>query len=81
MLAADMRAQRFELVFGAMRGEVGDLRLEAACVGRGGIDDAAAEFQDGFGPALQLMRKALRIRVQADLQQGVPGGPGVFEFL
>ena len=43
----DVRDQRLQLVLGAARGEVGDLRLEAAHqVGRG-IDDALAEFEDG----------------------------------
>jgi hypothetical protein len=39
MLFVDVGDQRFELVFGAAGGEVGDLRLEAADQVGGGIDD------------------------------------------
>jgi hypothetical protein len=47
----DVGDQRFELVLGAARGEVGDLRLEGAGeVGRG-VGDLAAEAEDGVGLA------------------------------
>ena len=45
----DVSNQRFELVFGAARGEVGDLRLEGAGeVGRG-VGDFGAEAEDRVG--------------------------------
>ncbi|CFW47100.1 Uncharacterised protein [Bordetella pertussis] len=81
MLRADVLAQGFELVFGAVRGEIRDLRLEAARVRRGGVDDVAAELEDGVGLAFQFARKALGVGVQPHLQQRLAGAPGVFEFL
>ena len=80
MLVANVGAQRFELFLGAVGGEVGDLRLEAAGVGRGGVDDLAAELEDRVRLVLQFAREALRIGIQPDLQERLPGRPGVFEF-
>ena len=69
MLVANVGAQRFELFLGAVGGEVGDLRLEAAGVGRGGVDDLAAELEDRVRLVLQFAREALRIGIQPDLQE------------
>jgi hypothetical protein len=73
----DVGDQVLQLVFGALGGEIGDLRLEGAGQVGGGIDDALAESQHRIRPALEVGRKTLDVRVQPDAQQGVivlPGG-------
>ena len=65
-----MLHQALELAFGAVGGEIGDLRLEGRDqIGRG-IDDGRAEVVDLVRIALQPARKALGLRVQADAQHG-----------
>src|SRR5690606_39795389 len=49
VVAANVPAQRLELVFGAFGGKVGNLRLETTYIGRRGIDNGTAEFEDGVG--------------------------------
>ncbi len=49
--AVDVLDQPLELVFGALRGEVGDLRLEGADQVLGRIDDGGAEIEDARGVA------------------------------
>jgi hypothetical protein len=81
MFVVDVRDQRFELVLGAARGEVGDLRLEGAGqVGRG-IGDLAAEAEDRVRLVLQMGREFRRIGVEADAEQRVVGLPGGGEGL
>ena len=76
----DVPAQRLELVLGAAGGEIGDLGLERARVGRGDVGDGPAEVEDAVGPSAQFSGKAGGIRVQADGQQGVGRGPGLRQF-
>ena len=66
MALADMSDHSLELRFGTRRGEVGDLRLERAGVGCGGVDNGTAEIGDGRLASAQGGRKAVRIGIQAD---------------
>src|SRR5690606_32273123 len=81
VLGSNVFAQGFELVFGTLRGKVSDLRLEATRIGRRGIDDVATKLKNRIGFAVEFARKTLGIRIQADLQQCVASGPGLFELL
>jgi hypothetical protein len=76
VLLVDVADQRFELVLGAVRREVGDLRLEGAGeVGRG-VGDRLAEFEDGVAAALQMGGEFRRVGVEADAEQGIVARPG-----
>ncbi len=77
----DVRDQLLELVFGALRGEIGDLGLERADQVGGGVDDGAAEREDRPARGGQRRRQARRVRVQPHAQQGIvalPGGGQLF---
>jgi hypothetical protein len=81
MFLVDVRDQRFELVLGAARGEVGDLRLEGAGkVGRG-IDDLAAEAKNSVGRILEMGGESGGVGVEADAEQRVVPLPGGGERL
>jgi hypothetical protein len=68
-VAAQVLHQLFELVFGAVRGEIGDLRLEGdRQVGRG-IDDGGAKVVDLAGIALQPGGEPGGFGVEAHAQQ------------
>ena len=57
--------------FGALRGEVGDLRLERAGeVGRG-VDDRAAELEDGVGPATEVIGEPCGIGIEPENLQRI----------
>ena len=49
MRGMDVRDQALQRAFGAERGEVRDLRLEAADEFGGGVDDGAAEVEHRVG--------------------------------
>src|SRR5256885_9720249 len=49
VMQVDMIDECFELLFGGLTGEVGDLRFEGAGKVGGGVDDGFAEFVDGVG--------------------------------
>jgi hypothetical protein len=60
--------QRLELVFGALRGEIGNLGLERTDqIGRG-IDDRAAELKSGIGFAMKMRWQSGRVGVKAHAQ-------------
>ena len=69
--AAHVGDQALQLVFGAVGGEIGDLRLEGADQISRRIDDGGAKIVDFAGIAVQLAGKFGRFRVQADAQHGV----------
>ena len=69
-----------QLVFGACRSEIGNLRLEGAGEIGGGIDDALAERQYRIGPGLQMGRNTRDVRVQPDAQQRIVTLPGGSQF-
>ncbi len=60
---ADVRQQVFELVFGAVRGKIGDLRLEGQRQVGGGIDDGSAKVVNARRVAAPGVRKARRVGV------------------
>jgi hypothetical protein len=62
---ADVRDELFELGFGAVRGEVGDLRLEGDGQVGGGLDDAGAELVDAGRVAAHRAGQALGLGIQA----------------
>src|SRR5690606_17896708 len=80
VVAANVPAQRLELVFGAFGGKVGNLRLETTYMGRRGIDNGTAEFEDGVGAALQFGREPGRVGVEAHHEQGRGMRPGGVEL-
>jgi hypothetical protein len=71
----DMVDDRFELGFGAARGEVGDLRLESADQIGGGVDDRGAEAVDAIRPVFEGGREFRRIGIEADAQQRIVLAP------
>jgi hypothetical protein len=75
MRGMDMRDQACQRVLGAERGEVGDLRLEAAHVWRSGIDDRAAEVEHRVPVGGELRRKLRRLRIEPDADQRVGLSP------
>ncbi len=68
--AAHVFHQLFQLVFGAVRGEVGDLRLEGDHQVGGGVDDGGAEVVDLAGVTLQAGRETRGFGVQPHAQHG-----------
>ena len=75
MARVDVRDQVLQLVFGPVRGEVGDLRLErTGQVGRG-VGDVLAEFEDGVRAALEVRREFGRVGIEADAEQRIVGLP------
>ena len=60
---------------GALRREVGDLRLEGADEIGGGVDDGAAEPLDRVGRAVEHGRQLRRIGVEPDAQHRLRRGP------
>jgi len=77
MRVMDMCDQPLQRILGAERREMRDLRLECAHVGRGGIDDGAAEAEYRIGVIIQHRRQALRFRVEPDTEQGVGFEPAL----
>ena len=75
MAVLDVRAHRLERRLGAVRGEVGDLRLEGADEVGGGVDDGAAESLDRVGRPVERRRQPRRIGVEPDAQQRLRRGP------
>ena len=68
--AAHVGHQTLQLLFGAVRGEVGDLGLEGhGQVGRG-VDDGGAKVEDLAGVALPVAREFGGFRVKAHAQEG-----------
>ena len=68
--AAHVGHQTLQLLFGAVRGEVGDLGFEGhGQVGRG-VDDGGAKVEDLAGVALPMARKFGGFWVQAHAEQG-----------
>ncbi len=78
---AQIGADVLELVFGAQRGKIGDLRLEGAGQVGGGIDDRLAELHDRIRLAGQVRREARQVRVEAHTQQRIVAGPCSRQFL
>jgi len=81
VLRMDMRDQPRERVLGTERGEVRDLRLEAAYIGRGGVDDVAAESEHRIGIGGEPCRELRRFRIQSDADQRVGSRPAVAQCL
>ena len=71
MILMDMGDQRLKLIFGAMRGKVGDLWFEAANEIGGGINDVGTKTKDGVIPALEVNRKFGGIGVEANAKQRI----------
>ena len=69
--AADVLDQPLELLLGAVRGEVRDLRLEGDHQVAGGVDDGGAEVEDAAGLVLPGTGEARGLRVQAHTEQGL----------
>jgi hypothetical protein len=78
---AQIGADFFKLVFGAKRGEIGDLRLEGTGQVGGGVNDGLAELHDRIRLAGQVRREARQVRVEADTQQRIVAGPCSRQFL
>jgi hypothetical protein len=55
--------QRLELVFGALRGEIGDLGLERTDQIGGRVDDRTAKFENGIVTVGQMGRHAIWVRI------------------
>ena len=68
--AANMFHQAFELAFGAVRGKVSDLRLEAADQVGCGVHDGGAKVVDLVGIAFVAVRKFGGFGVQAHAKHG-----------
>ncbi|MNN99262.1 hypothetical protein D3C81_2188540 [compost metagenome] len=76
-----MGHQAFELVFGAVGGEIGDLRLERVHQIGGGIDDGGAEVVDLRGIALHRGRKAVGFGIEPHAQHGLVLRAGVAQHV
>ena len=77
MSCVDVGDQGFELVFGALRSEVGDLWLEAADEVGGGVDKRLAKYEDGGRFPMEVGWELRGIRIKTDAEQGIvllPGG-------
>jgi hypothetical protein len=66
-----VRHQPLELVLGAVRGEVGDLRLEGEHQIARRVDDARAEVEDAAGVAAPRGGELRRVRIEADAEQRI----------
>ena len=80
-VAAHVLHQPFELVFGAVRGEVGNLRLEGTHQVRRGVHDGGAEVVDAVRVAAHALREARGFGVQADAEHGVVARGGVAQHV
>lgn len=72
---------RLQLIFRRHRREIGDLRLERTGGRSGGINDRLAKVEDGIAAAAQVFGEPLRIRIEADAQQGIICLDGGSEFV
>ena len=72
----DVGDQALELRFGAVRREVGDLRLEGETRSWVAIDDRGAEVEDARRVAAPRAGKARRLGVEADAEQRSVGALG-----
>ena len=72
----DVGDQPLELRFGAVRGEVGDLRLEGDDQVLRRVDDGGAELEDARRVAAHRAGKARRVGVEADAEQRAVGALG-----
>ena len=70
---ADVRHQPLQLRLGALRREVGDLRLEGAHQVVRRIDDGGAEIEDARRIAAPRRREPGRLGVEADAQHRIAG--------
>jgi hypothetical protein len=68
---ADVRDQALELVLGALRGEVGDLRLERDHQIAGRVDDGRAEVEDACRVVLPRAGELAGLGVEPDAQQRI----------
>ncbi len=78
---AQISADRFELVFCALRGKIRNLRLEGTGQIGGGVDDGAAEIENRIGLHLQVFRQLADIRIKTDTQQGIIVFPCGMQFI
>ncbi len=79
MSGMNVSNQCFELIFGAVGGEVGNLWLEAADEICRRVDNGSAEFENCVGSVFQMRRESFRIGIQADAEQAVAVVPGRVE--
>jgi hypothetical protein len=71
--------QSLEFTLGAYRREIGDLGLECADTGGGGINDVAAKGKNCLGAAPESGGNTLRIRVQAHAEHRIGACPRLSE--
>ena len=69
--AAHVRHQALQLVLSAVRGKVGDLRLEGDDQVGHAVNNCGAKIVDFAGVALEFGGKARWLRVQPDAQHGL----------
>jgi len=71
--AAHMLHQALELLLGAVRSKVSDLRLECDHAIGSGIDDGSAKIINLVASAFEQVWKAARLGIEAHTEHGVIG--------
>ena len=79
MFGVNVGNKRFELVFGALCGEVGDLRLEGTDEVGCCVDDVCTEFKDGIWPVFQVRGEFRWVGIEADTEERIIVFPGGIE--